>query len=183
MNNVILAAGGQTLSSGIVEPIPGGPVFPLTAFEILPDQSVVTGGFPIERTITNEGSLSGNPQGYNYFEDFSEVLFGPLVFMSGDPTEVLFSSPRGEWPIEVTLAYAVIQRTATVLSGYDGGGTLSFPSIVNGQSETIGHVVFTAHPVPEPSTGLLVLIGMLGLGWRRTGSGRSPAVESLPART
>ena len=103
--------------------------------------------------------------------------------MSGDPREVLFSSPRGEWPIEVTLAYAVIQRTGTALSGYDGSGTISSPRIVDVQSETIGQVVFTAHSVPEPGTGLLVLVGMLGLGWRRTGSGRSPAVESLPART
>ena len=183
MDNVVLATGGQTLSSGIVEPIAAGPVFPPPAFKILSDQSVVTGEFPIQRTITSEGPLSGDPDGYTYFEHFSELLFGPLDFISGVPPEVLFSSPRGQWPIEVTLAYAVIQRTGTALSGNDGSGTISSPRIVDVQSETIGHVIFTAVPVPEPGTGLLVLIGMLGLGWRRTGSGRSPAVRSLPART
>lgn len=167
MNNVVLAAGGETLSSGIIEPIPGGPLFPPPAFEILLDESVVTGEFPIERAITSQGPLTGDPGGYNYFEDFSELLFGPLVFITGDPREVLFSSPRGEWPIEVTLAYAVIQRTGTALSGYDGSGTISVPRIVDVQSEIIGQVVFTAHPVPEPSTGLLVLLGMLGLSTRR----------------
>ena len=54
MDNVVLAAGGETLSSGIVEPITAGPVFPPPAFEILSNQSVVTGEFPIERTITSE---------------------------------------------------------------------------------------------------------------------------------
>ncbi|HIF98314.1 MAG TPA: PEP-CTERM sorting domain-containing protein [Myxococcales bacterium] len=183
MDNVVLAAGGETLSSGIVEPIPGSPLVLPPAFEILPDESVVTGEFPIQRTITAEGPLTGDPHGHNYFEDFSELLFGPLVLMSGDPREVLFSSPRGEWPIEVTLVYEVIRRTGTALSGNDGSGIFSLPEIVDVQSETIGQVIFTAHPVPEPSTGLLVLIGMLGLGWRRTGSRRSPAVGSLPART
>jgi len=54
MDNVVLAAGGETLSSGIVEPIPGGPLVLPPAFQILSDESVVTGEFPIERTITSE---------------------------------------------------------------------------------------------------------------------------------
>ena len=172
MGNIVLAAGGGALSSGIVEPISAGLVFNSPAFEILPGGSIVSGEFPIERTVTSQGILTGDPHNHDYFEDFSELLFAPLGFISGDPREVIFSTPRGEWPVEVTLAYAVIEKTGTALSGYDGSGSIHINEIVDVQSEVVGQVIFTAHPVPEPGTGLLVLMGMLGIGWRRTGSGR-----------
>ena len=167
ITDVVLAGGGQTLSSGVVAHIFAGSVFESPAFEVLPNGSVVTGEFTIERTITSEGTLSGDPHNHDYFQTYSEILFGPLAFITGDPREVIFSTPRGEWPVEVTLAYAVIERTGTALSGYDGSGTLYSNEIVDLQSTAIGQVIFTAHPVPEPSTGLLVLMGLFGFGWRR----------------
>ena len=80
MDNVVLAAGGETLSSGIVEPLPGSLLVLLPAIEILPDESVVTSEFLIQRTIISEGPLTDHPQGYDHFEDFSELVFDPLGF-------------------------------------------------------------------------------------------------------
>ncbi len=135
---------------------------------------MTTGEIPIQRSITSEGILTGDPHNHDYFEDFSELLFAPLGFIGGDPREVIFSTPRGEWPVEVTLAYAVLERIGTALSGYDGSGAIHANEIENLQVSTLGQVIFTAHPVPEPGTGLLVLMGMLGLGWRHSGSSRIP---------
>ena len=170
MSNVVLTAGGETLSSGVVEPIAGGPIFGSPAFESLPNGSVLTGEFPIQRSITSEGVLTDAPHNHDYFENFSALLFAPLGFIGADPREVIFSTPRGEWPVEVTLAYAVIERTGTTLSGYDGSGSIYANELVDVQNTAIGQVLFTAHPVPEPSTGLLVLMGLIGLSRRHIAS-------------
>lgn len=87
----------------------------------------------------------------------------------GDPKEVVYATPRGEWPVEVTLAYSLIERTGRAVSGWDGTGGLYANEIVNAGSLVRGQVIFTAVPVPEPGTGSLVLLGMLGLAVRRSG--------------
>lgn len=167
MSAVVLSAGGETLSNGILEPISYvGDISCCTAFEVLPSGSVMTGGFVIERSITSEGILTGDPHNHDYFEHFNELLLAPMSFLDSDPLEVLFSTPRGQWPVAVALAYGLIQRTGIARSGYDGSGSLYFNEVDYLESEAVGQVVFTAHPIPEPGTGLLLLMGMLGLGWR-----------------
>ena len=169
MSQVVLDAQGTSLSNGIVEAISAGLVFFPPAFEVLPGGTVVTGEFPIERTVTATGTLTDDPHNHTDFQDFTEQVFGLLVFLTGDPKEVLYATPRGEWPVEVTLAYSLIERTGRAVSGYDGTGALYANEIVDLQSDVLGQVIFTAVPVPEPGTGSLVLLGMLGLAVRRSG--------------
>jgi hypothetical protein len=167
MTDVVLDAGGDSLSEGIVDVIFAGPVFDSPAFEIQPDGAIVTGGFPIQRTVTSTGTLTDHPQNYAFFQNFTERAFGPMAFLGPDPRQVLFTSPRGPWPIEVTLAYAVIERTGTAFSGYDGSGALFLNTLVLEPDAVLGHVLFTATPIPEPGTISLLFAGMLGLAWRR----------------
>ncbi len=169
MSQVVLDAQGTSLSNGIVEAISAGLVFFPPAFEVLPGGTVVTGEFPIERTVTATGTLTDDPHNHTDYQDFTEQVFGPLVFILGDPNEVVYGTPRGEWPAEVTLAYALIERTGRAVSGWDGTGDINLNEIVDLQSDVLGQVIFTAVPVPEPSTGSLVLLGMLGLALRRSG--------------
>jgi hypothetical protein len=169
MSQVVLDAQGTSLSNGIVEAISAGLIFFPPAFEVLPGGTVVTGEFPIERTVTATGTLTDDPHNHTDYQDFTEQVFGLLVFVSGDPKEVVYATPRGEWPVEVTLAYSLIERTGRAVSGYDGTGTVYANEIVNAGSLVRGQVIFTAVPVPEPGTGSLVLLGMLGLAVRRSG--------------
>ena len=169
MSQVVLDAQGTSLSNGIVEVIFAGPVLSLPAFEVLPDGTVVAGEFSIERTVTATGTLTDDPHNHTDFQDFTEQVFGLLVFHMGDPKEVLYGTPRGQWPVEVTLAYSLIERTGRAVSGYDGTGAVHANEIVDLQSDVLGEVIFTAVPVPEPGTGSLVLLGMLGLALRRSG--------------
>jgi hypothetical protein len=169
MSQVVLDAQGTSLSNGIVEAISAGLIFFPPAFEVLPGGTVVTGEFPIERTVTATGTLTDDPHNHTDYQDFTEQVFGLLVFVSGDPKEVVYATPRGEWPVEVTLAYLLIERTGRAVSGWDGTGTVYANEIVNAGSLDRGQVIFTAVPVPEPGTGSLVLLGMLGLAVRRSG--------------
>ena len=163
MSNVVLSAGGDLLSSGVVEPIHGGLVASGPAFEVLPDDSVQTGSFPIERTIIDTGLLIDDPHNHSHYETFDERALGILVFLEDDPMEVVYSDPRGTWPIELTLAYTLIETTGTAHYGWDGTGSIYLNEIIDSQIEVLGYTTFTAHPIPEPSTALLFGFGLVGL--------------------
>jgi hypothetical protein len=166
MSNVVLSTGGDLLSSGVVEPIHGGLVA-IPAFEVLPDDSVQTGSFPIERTIIDTGLLINDPHNHSHYETFVERALDILVFLEDDPMEVVYSDPRGTWPIELTLAYTLIETTGTAHYGWDGTGSIYVNEIVDSQSEVLGYTTFTAHPIPEPSTTLLLAFGLAGLAAKR----------------
>jgi hypothetical protein len=167
MSNVVLSMGGDLLSSGVVETIHGGLVSSGPAFEVLPDGSVQTGSFPIERTIIDTGLLTDDPHNHTHYETFVERALGILVFLEDDPMEVVYSDPRDTWPIELTLAYTLIEKTGTAHYGWDGTGSIHVNGIVDSQSEVLGYTTFTAFPIPEPGTGSLVGFGLLGLACRR----------------
>jgi hypothetical protein len=167
MSNVVLFVAGEPVSSGVVEPIHGGLLFGGPAFEVLPDESVQTGSFPIERTVIETGPLTDDPHNHTDYETFVERSFGILLFVQDDPREVIFTDPRGSWPIELTLAYTLIEKTGTAHYGWDGTGSIYLNEIADSQSEVLGNATFTARPVPEPGTGSLIALGLLGLEWRR----------------
>jgi len=66
-----------------------------------------------------------------------------------------------------TYAYTLIERTGTTHHGWDGTGSIYINDIVDSQSEVLGYATFTARPIPEPGTGSLVGLGLLGLAYRR----------------
>ena len=163
MQHVVLVAGDETLSNGIVEFIPGRLVGAPLAFESLSDGSLQAGTFPVESTITETGTLVNDSHNHTHFQSFVEFSLGPLLFATSDPREVVYADPRGTWPVEVTLAYTLIERMGTSHSGWDGTGAISANEIVDESSQVRGYLTFTAHPIPEPGTGLLTMMGMLGL--------------------
>ena len=167
MMNVVLSTGGNLLSSGVVESIHAGLVISGPAFEVLPDDSVQTGFFPIERTIIETGILTDDPHNHTDYETFIERSLGILIFLQDDPKEVIHSDPRGTWPIELTLAYTLIEKTGTARFGWDGTGSIYLNEIVDSQSEVLGYMTFTAHPIPEPGAGSLIGFGLLGLECQR----------------
>ena len=167
MTNVVLSTGSNPLSSGIVEPIHAGLVASGPAFELLPDNSVQTGVFPIERTILEAGMLTDDPHNHTDYETFVERSLGILLFLSDDPREVIHSDPRGTWPTEITLAYTLIEKTGTARYGWDGSGSIYLNEIVDSQSEVLGYTTFTARPIPEPGTASLVGFALLGLAYQR----------------
>jgi hypothetical protein len=172
MMNVVLSTGGNLLSSGVVESIHAGLVISGPAFEVLPDDSVQTGFFPIERTIIETGILTDDPHNHTDYETFIERSLGILIFLQDDPKEVIHSDPRGTWPIELTLAYTLIEKTGTARFGWDGTGSIYLNEIVDSQSEVLGYTTFTAHPIPEPSTALLLTLGLVMLALKRRRSAR-----------
>lgn len=167
IRNFVLSTGGDLLSSGVRESISGGLVFSEYAFKVLSDGSVQTGAFAIERTIIDTGTLTDDPHNHTDYQDFVEITLGILLFAEDDPREVVYSDPRGMFPTELTLAYTLIEKTGRALSGYDGTGGIFLNEVEYSQTEFLGITTFTAFPIPEPGTGALVGLGLLGLSAQR----------------
>ena len=55
------------------------------------------------------------------------------------------------------------------MSVENGTGSVFGNEIVDEQSQLLGYTTFTAHPIPEPGTGVLVGLGLLGLAGASAG--------------
>jgi len=179
MTDIVFDLGGDSFSNGIVDQIHGGPLFNFSTIKVQEDGSIQPGGAIAERTITETGTLTNDPHNHAEYELFVEQALGPFVFVGNDPREVIYSDPRGTWPIEVTLAFALREKTGMSRFGWNGNGGIYVNEIDYDQDLYLGYVIFTAHAVPEPGTGLLVGFGFLGLGWRRHARTRDSVPDAM----
>lgn len=136
-----------------------------------------------------DGSLGILPAGH--YDQFT--LFGMTVACSGDSCNTPPGTPpRYEWSIDLIgspgmlpLGNALptvgdiqldkVLLVETIVTKYDGGLLVGGVESRDTSPTRLDRLSLTVSPVPEPSTAVLALLGLAGLGlWRRRASALSP---------